>query len=145
MKPLFILMTVLGSFFAKSSQATDNITPQVVKSFQQTFTNAKDVVWTISPNFYKAEFVLNGQAVTAFYNHQGNLTAITRNITSLQLPIMLQTEIKKDYANYWISDLFELSNDNGTEYYLTVEDGDSKIVLKSIDHTSWSTYSKTRK
>jgi hypothetical protein len=145
MKPLFILLAFIGSFFAKSSQATDAISPRVVKSFQQTFTNAKEVVWTVSPNFHKVDFVLNNQAVTAFYNEQGNLTAITRNISSLQLPIILQAEIKKDYSDYWISELFELSNDNGTEYYLTIEDANSKVVLKSLGYTSWTTYSKTRK
>ncbi len=145
MKPLFILMTFLGSFFVKTSHASDIISPQIIKSFQQTFMNAKEVVWTKSTNFYKVDFVLNDQAVTAFYNEQGNLAAVTRNITSLQLPIILQTEIKKDYSNYWISDLFELSNDNGTEYYLTIEDANTKVVLKSVGNASWSTYLKTRK
>lgn len=145
MKPLFILMTFLGSFFAKSSQATDNISPRAIKSFQQTFLNAKDVVWTTNRNFYKVDFVLNDQPVTAFYNEQGNLTAVTRNITSRQLPIILQTEVRKNYADFWISDLFELSNESGTEYYLTVEDADAKIILKSVNNTSWTPYCKIRK
>ena len=146
MKPLFILLTFLGSFFTKTSlAASNNIAPQVVKAFETTFTDAKDIVWTINSNFYKVDFILNGQAVTAFYNQEGELTAVTRNISSLQLPFMLQTEIKKDYSSYWITNLFELSNENGTEYYITLEDANNKVVLKSIANAEWSTYSKTKK
>ena len=146
MKPLFILLTFLGSFFTKTSlAASNNIAPQVVKAFETTFTDAKDIVWTINSNFYKVDFILNGQAVTAFYNQEGELTAVTRNISSLQLPFMLQTEIKKDYSSYWITNLFELSNENGTEYYITLEDANNKVVLKSIENAEWSTYSKTKK
>lgn len=145
MKPLFILLTVLSSFFAKNSLAADHISPEAVKSFEQTFTNASNIVWTVKPDFYKVDFILNTQAITAFYNTEGKLTAVTRNITSFQLPLVLQTEIRKEYANYWITDLFELSNDNGTAYYLTVENADNKIVLKSVSNAEWSTYSKIRK
>lgn len=146
MKPLFILLTFLGSFFTKTSLAkSNNIAPQVVKAFETTFTDAKDIVWTINSNFYKVDFILNGQAVTAFYNEEGKLTAVTRNISSLQLPFMLQTEIKKDYSSYWITNLFELSNESGTEYYITLEDANNKVVLKSIANAEWSTYSKTKK
>jgi hypothetical protein len=72
--------------------------------------------------------------------------AVTRNISSLQLPIILQTELKKKYSNYWISELFEKSNDNGAEYYITIEDADNKTVLKSFAGSgSWVVYQKSRK
>jgi len=145
MKPLFIFITFLSSFFVSSTYAADPVSAQAVKSFQQTFTNAENAVWTSSPNLYKVEFTLNGQAMTAFYNLQGEFAGVTRNISSLQLPVMLQTEVKKDFSNYWITDLFELSNQNGTEYYVTLENADTKIVLKSSGHSSWVTYQKSRK
>lgn len=145
MKPLFILMTIASSFFVKSSNAADDVTPAAVKSFQSTFANAKDAQWSASLNGYKVQFSMNEQVVTAFYNEVGELMGVTRNISSLQLPIILQTEIKKDYSNYWISDLFELSSANGTEYYLTLEDADSKIVLKSSGNSSWTNFQKSRK
>lgn len=145
MKPLFILLTVLSSFFASSSYAADPISSQAIKSFQQTFINAENAVWTASENLYKVQFSLNGQEMTAFYNMQGAFAGVTRNIISTQLPMMLQVEVKKEYSEYWITGLFELSNNNGTEYYLTLENADSKIVLKSSGHTSWFTYQKSRK
>lgn len=145
MKPLFIFLTFLSSFFASNTNAADPVSAQAVKSFQQTFTNAENATWTVSQNLYKVEFSLNGQLMTAFYNLQGEFAGVTRNITSLQLPVMLLAEVKKEYAHYWITDLFELSNQNGTEYYVTLENADTKLILKSSGHSSWATYQKCRK
>jgi hypothetical protein len=57
----------------------------------------------------------------------------------------LQTGLKKDYSNYWISDLFEVSNSDGTGYYITLENADSKVVLKSTGGDNWKTYQKKTK
>jgi hypothetical protein len=143
MKPLFILMTFISSLFISKAHAGD-VSGDVLKSFQSTFAQAKEVSWTVTENLYKAEFTLNDQAVTAFYNNEGQFLGLTRNITSFQLPLMLQATIKKEYKDYWISELFELSNDNGTEYYITLENADTKITLKS-SNMSWTSYRKQNK
>ena len=70
--------------------------------------------------------------------------AVTRNISPVQLPVTLQNNLKTAYEEHWISELFELSDESGTSYYVTVEDGDSKVTLKSFGN-SWSTFKKSRK
>ena len=87
---------------------------------------------------------MNGQYVSAFYDGEGKMVALTRNITSFQLPISLQTEIKNCYDQYWISDLFEVADEQGTTYYVTLQNADSKLILKSSS-TTWTTYQKQRK
>ena len=102
--------------------------------------------WVIAENYYRVQFILNEQTLTAFYREDGKLLAVTRNIRSLQLPIILQTELKKKYSNYWITELFEKSNDEGAEYYITIEDADNKTILKSFaGSSSWVVYQKSRK
>jgi hypothetical protein len=129
------------------SQAADEVTVSsaVIASFQSSFKNASEVSWKATENYYKADFVLNSQYVSAFYDNTGSLMAVTRNINSFQLPITLQTKLKNSYSSYWISDLFELSDDNGISYYATVENGDAKITLKSNGTGEWSVYQKQRK
>ena len=145
MKPLLILMLALSSF-SLTSNATDVVSAKALKSFQTTFTQATEAEWTVTENYYKVQFLLNGQTISAFYNEEGKLISVTRNISSLQLPIILQTELKKEYNNYWITDLFEMSNDYGAEYYLTLEDADNKTILKSsVGSNSWTVYLKLRK
>jgi hypothetical protein len=145
MKPLLIALTLLASIFTQPLFATNrDVTPSVIKSFQSTFSTATDVAWTAGDHMYKARFVLNAQVVTAYYNFDGHLMAVTRHITSHQLPLTLQTTLKKGADGAWISELFELSNDEGTSYYVTLETADSKVVMKSSGQ-SWSQYSKSKK
>jgi hypothetical protein len=74
----------------------------------------------------------------------GMMAALTRNITVMQLPVNLQTSLKNEYSNYWVSDLFEVSNEEGTQYYVTLENADVKLIMKSAA-ASWTTYQKDRK
>ena len=147
MKFLLATLITLFSFVSNKSQASDdvNVSAAIVSSFKSSFKNASEVSWKVTNQFYKAEFSLNGQYVSAYYNESATLIAVTRNINSFQLPITLQNKLKSSYESYWISDLFEYSDDSGTSYYVTIEDGDTKTTLKSNGTADWSVYQKQRK
>ena len=81
----------------------------------------------------------------AYYTQTGDLMAVTRNITSTQLPINLLSSLKKNFGNYWITDLFEVSSSTDASYYATVENADQKVILKSNGTSSWETYKKEKK
>lgn len=129
-----------------NTYAKDGITApsDVLRSFQTTFGNAKNAGWSQAADLYKVSFCMDGQYATAFYNADGTLHAITRNISVFALPIGLQTSLKNEYKAFWVAGLFELSNDSGVQYYLTLEDADNKVILKSVAG-SWSIYQKARK
>jgi hypothetical protein len=146
MKSLVIAFTLLATVLTSTAFAADpKVSPVVLRSFNKTFTTATEVDWSVTNNMYKAQFGLNGQTVTAYYQADGTMIAVTRNISSNQLPVTLQVELKKDYENFWISGLFELSDEGGTEYYATLESADEKVILKSISNNSWSRYKKLSK
>ena len=144
MKHLLVTLTIALSFISLSSFANDEVSPSAVKSFNTSFKNATEVKWTVTDNYFKADFALNGQYVSAFYDTEGAMIALTRNISSLQLPIALQAELKSSYDSYWISDVFEVANETGTSYYITLETADTQLILKS-DADSWSNFKKQRK
>jgi post-segregation antitoxin (ccd killing protein) len=145
MKLFLLTLTALLSFGSQKANAQDiKVSAAVVNSFNTSFKNASDVQWKDGGTFYKADFSLNGQYVTAFYDSNANLMAVTKNISPVQLPVTLQASLKKSYEDYWISELFEISDENGTSYYATVEDGDTKTTLKSVGST-WTTFKKQRK
>ena len=146
MKSLLIAFTLLFSVVTQSSFANEKtVTPVVLKSFNNSFSAAKEVAWTVSENFYKAQFILDGQYITAFYLSDGSMEALTRNITVAQLPLTLQVDLKKEYNNYWVSDLFEITTESSTQYYITLENGGEKVVLKSSATLSWTAYQKAKK
>lgn len=141
---LFTLAALLSFGSQKAIAQNVNVSAAVANAFNTSFTTASDVQWKDCGEYYKADFTMNGQYVSAYFDATASLVAVTKNISPVQLPVTLQAKLKQAYEDYWISDLFEVSNENGTSYYVTVEDGDSKIVLKSLGN-SWATYKKSRK
>jgi hypothetical protein len=137
-----MLMAGLTSAFAKDNEG---INKQVTTSFSKDFVTASNVSWNKQKDYVKATFTLNNQVMFAYYNENGELIATARNILSEQLPINLMTSLKKDYSNYWISDLFELAADGQTSYYVTLENGDETLILQSSSFNGWSTYKKAKK
>lgn len=147
MKSLLIAFTIFASSFTTPSSASEtvNVSNAALTTFNATFSNAAEVSWSGTNGLYKAAFLFNGQYAAAFFGEDGGLIAVTRNISSLQLPLSLQVEMKKDYSSFWISDLFEITTDGGTEYYLTLENSDQKLVLKASPNGGWAKHKKTRK
>jgi hypothetical protein len=139
---VFVFITGISSAFANDKE---EVNARIVKSFQKEFAGAQDVQWVTTKEFVKATFTLNEQVVYAYYSAEGNLLGVTRNIISGQLPINLLTDLKKNYNNYWITDLFEMATNNENTYYITLEDSDHKLVLKSNGTNGWEVFKKERK
>ncbi|HTR30292.1 MAG TPA: hypothetical protein VMH27_13550 [Puia sp.] len=145
-KMILSLATVMMmGFGAFANGNDDNVSQMARDNFKKEFVTASNIRWEQRNDFSKATFTMNGQVLTAYYYANGDLQAVVRNITSDQLPINLLTNLRKEYTAFWITDLFEISSDNETTYYVTVENSDKKIVLKSDSFSSWDVYSKERK
>ena len=146
-KILLSIATVLMLGVSAFAAGNDNdVTNQLaVRNFKKDFATAKNIVWEQKDAYTKATFSLNGQILFAYYNNNGDLQAVVRNITSDQLPINLLASLKSEYNDCWITELFEIASDDQTSYYVTLETSEKKIVLKSSGAGSWEVYSKERK
>ncbi len=147
MKKIFLSLAAVAlmgiSAFANGNDEV--IGQKTLSAFKSDFTNASHTTWEQKAGFIKATFSLNGQVLCAYYNNDGELQAVVRNIISDQLPLNLLASLKKDYADYWITDLFEISAGSETSYYVTLENSDKKIVLKSDGASYWNVFSKEKK
>jgi len=137
---LAISISSLGVFAGE-----ETVNAKVLNAFKSEFQSAKEVEWTTAKNYYQANFVYNDKYLFAYYNPEGELLGLTRYLSPNNLSINLQMNLKKNYSNYWISDLFEVAKNEVTTYYVTVENADSKIVLKSMDGNNWIVYEKIKK
>lgn len=144
MKKIIMILAVLIST-TSAFAGEENVATKVLNAFKTEFNTAKEVEWTVGSNYYKAAFVYNEKHVFAYYNGEGELLGLTRYLSSDDLPLNLQNNLKKSYSKYWISDLFEVAKSDGTAYYITLEDADTKIILKASAESDWSVYKKTRK
>ena len=144
-----IILSIAIALFGLSSTSfaydSGNVNKQALKTFNREFSTAREIVWGTDGRYSRASFNMNGQVLAAWFNEGGDLVAVTRNITADQLPMNLYTDLKKNFGSYWISDLFELASNGESMYYLTIENADYKIVLKSVDTNYWEVFEKTRK
>jgi hypothetical protein len=117
----------------------------VQTAFNKDFRNTEVLNTEIGKNFTKLTFRMSGIVLFAFYSESGNLLAVTRNILSHQLPITLQIDLKSNYSGYWITDLFELTGEDQNAYYITLENANHKVTLRSNANQAWEVYEKTDK
>lgn len=141
----FILLIATALCSISAFATNPEVDPRVLASFKTEFASAKEVTWSASEDFFKAEFIFNDQYVSAFYSKEGELIGLSRNISSVDLPLNLQAGLKKAYGEYWISNLIEVTRSNSTSYYITVEDADTELVLKASAGEGWNLYRKTKK
>jgi hypothetical protein len=138
-----LVLTMVSTSFANTTN--DDHNTAVTTSFHKDFKKAELLTTEPGKNYTKLMFKMNDMVLFAFYSEDGQLLAVTRNIKSNQLPINLLLQIKQNYGNYWISDLFEFNCDNSNCYYITLENANSTITLRSSGSDSWDVYTKKTK
>jgi hypothetical protein len=140
-----MILTLAIAVSTLSAFANDeNVNEKVLDAFKTEFTTATEVKWSVGNDYYKATFNYNGKYVFAFYSEDGELLGLSRYLSPVDLPIALQNNLAKNYEGYWVSDLFETAKNNTTNYYITLENADTKIVLKSSGN-SWEVHNKIKK
>jgi hypothetical protein len=139
-----LLMTLSASFAFAGTLPTDDATGEVRASFKKDFQHAQIVSTETHKAFTKVNFKMDGLIMSAFYTEGGDLLAVTHNIVSTQLPLNLLMSLKNDYSSYWITELFEFTGNNETCYYVSLENADSKVTLRS-NVNGWEVYSTVKK
>lgn len=132
--------------FATATFATGNPEPstQVQERFNLMFAKSTGAQWELVSDFYKVSFVHAGQHLVAYYNAAGDFESVSRNITVHTLPVVLQTALKGKLGDAWVSEGLEVSGNNGTSYYVTVENADEKTIYYSHG-VEWAVFKRTQK
>jgi hypothetical protein len=147
MKKLILAMTVMLTIGLTSVYANkkEEINKEVAASFSKDFPSAQNVMWNQQQQYEEATFTLNGQVMFAYYSEDGKLQAVSRNVLSDHLPVLLLVNLKKIYSNYWISDLMERTSENQTAWYIKLENAYESLILKSGEYNQWNVYKRIKK
>jgi hypothetical protein len=140
---LFLTVGIGSSFAAPADNGNGN--DIVIASFHKEFRTADVMQVENKKEYTKVTFSMNGVVMFAYYSENGDLMAVVRNILSTQLPIRLLMELKQNHTECWITDLFEMDSNGQTVYYVSLENSDTRITLRSSNSTSWETYQKENK
>jgi hypothetical protein len=138
----FMLFIGISSSFARTNEG---IYDNIKTAFKKEFKNAEIIQWENFRVYSRATFMMNNKVMFAYYSKEGHLLAVTRNLLTSELPIGLMMDLKSNYAGYWITDLIEISGDEGSSYHVSLENPDRKLVLKSDNMIYWQTELKQNK
>jgi hypothetical protein len=137
------MLVFTGSTFAATG---DNGVPESVNgAFNERFAQAKDVTWETGKRFYKAEFYMHGRTFFAYFADNGDMMGIAGNLSPVKLPETLRSELKRNYSNYWITDLVKYRNAEEDGFVVTLEGADKVIVLKAPGGQGWQMYKTSAK
>ena len=136
------LFLTVGLSYSFASPATSN--DEISIAFSRSFKHAQIISTDRYKTYTRLTFKMNDMIMFAYYSENGELLAITRNILSTQLPMALLVSLRTSYSDYWISELFEISGESQNCYYVTLENADSKITLRSVADR-WDVFSTTQK
>ncbi|HEV3412401.1 MAG TPA: hypothetical protein VG101_07980 [Puia sp.] len=140
----FTMFGLAGSAYATALKSNPVPAPVEVQ-FSRQFAHAMDVRWEEGKNFFKATFEDWGRTLFAFYAGNGDLMGVATNLSSSTLPEKLQTQIKRSYSGYWITDLFGYHNQAEKGFVITLENADKVVVLKAVGDGGWNVYKTTVK
>ena len=62
---------------------------------------------------------------------------VVRNILSDKLPSRLLNSVKKNYKDYWITELYKEVSNGKTSYHITLENADQRVKLIANAPTTW--------
>lgn len=149
MKKLLLILTLSVSSFAFASATTvEPVSQKILQSFKTDFTTANEVKWVAiegGENLYQATFKYNNEEVIAIYNPEGELLGTARYIVKEALPIMVTTELNKQYGTYIVRTVIERTANGETSYFVTLENEKSSLIVQARTSGNLSVYKKLAK
>jgi hypothetical protein len=134
---IFSLVFAISGIFNTASATETMATPQAVAAFEKQFSSAREATWEDFGLVYKVSFWQNGRFVSAFYDAEGGMVSVNRNVSVTELPAALKTSTSKQLKGAWISELVQVTSKDEKAYYATFETADSKLIMKSVNNRRW--------
>ncbi|MDP4292487.1 MAG: hypothetical protein Q8908_15520 [Bacteroidota bacterium] len=102
-------------------------------SFKEDYGDVPNVIWTRSDYFDEANFIIDEQNMTAYYDYNGKLVGTTYEVNFEDIPLLGQQNIKRYYNGARIGKtiFFEDNEDIDTDmilYKVQFEDADNYFV-----------------
>jgi hypothetical protein len=146
MKSMIIALMMLCTITVKNAYANDvKVSSAALLSFEKSFGSAENIRWSQVEDLFKVQFSLEGQSLSVWYNEDGEQVAISRTISVDQLPIALKLSLQKNFSSYNITDLFEVDNNEGNNYYVIADNTKTTLKLSSNLNGNWIVFEKHRK
>ena len=143
MKQVILILSIVTLSLTKSF-AADPVSTFLEKTFNSKFSNAKEVSWSQANGYSIAAFTLDGKRKYAYYNQAAELVVVAEGITLQQLSEDQRANLEENFSGYSVKEAYKMKNDEGTRYYIVVENEKEIIILNSVS-ADWDVVKKTKK
>lgn len=128
----FILATLITVTMGSSVLAADvsKVSFRVLNAFEAQYAGATDVNWTVTENYTKAKFTMEGEKVEAFFSSNGEVIGTSRKTEFKRLPLSAIQKIKKSYGKYQVTETIEFELYGERKYYVSVENESDRKILE---------------
>jgi hypothetical protein len=133
MKKLIIAAIAIVAFTTTSfaGDGSKKASYWVINQFTHTYADATNVTWQVTDQFAKATFLLNEVKVEAYYNQEdGSFIGQSKAVSTQELPLGTTKQLAKKYSDYVIKEVIEFSNTTDVDFYVSMENATTKLVLK---------------
>ncbi len=145
MKHFLFLIAFSAILFAEKSKAQNTLVSEAVKtSFYNSFSNSTKVTWTEIKGIYRADLTIANSPVTVFYNMEGEMIAVAKYVNVGDLSLSLKNDLQAKSNDLELKEIFQVSNDESSNYYATLENEEKIIVLVS-EGKHWNVFRKINK
>lgn len=104
---------------------------RILDEFNREFPAAESISWARESNYAKANFILAGRRVIAYFSLQeGSLEGSMRDIFYDQLPLSVMTALDKRFSNPVVLYIREITNREGTHYRVRMDHGTKKYIVR---------------
>ena len=135
-----MLMLSIG-VFARDAEVNE----KVLKSFKESFPRAEQVSWQEYIDTYVVNFTSIGIKERITYDKEGNFISSTRYYYQENLPANIICKIKKNYPNYKVFGVTEVTTENQVQYFVKMEDNANWTTVKSDDSGNMEVVEKYKK
>jgi hypothetical protein len=121
MKKILLAAFVVCSSFRLFANPID-VNEKVLNAFSKTFKNVQNVSWSSVSKYYEVNFKQDEVIARVTYDQNGNMLRTLRYYKEDHLPLLVMTNLRKNYADKKTYIIVEESSAEETIYHITLED-----------------------
>ena len=140
-KILFAAMLLLSI----SAFANIRVDEKIERQFREAFPAATAVKWYDNKDYFEVFFVHNSVQCRISYKPDGSMMQMRRDYNKETLPLFISGAVQKKYPGKTIYGVTEITNEEGLQYHMVLEDGKSWYFVASDSAGDLSLTKKLRK
>lgn len=131
MKKFFLSALILTAGFVSAFANNSDNDPKAEQVFSKQFAGAQNITWSrTAEGVLKVNFVWGGHGTVVYFNDKAEIVASIRNMFFDQLPMTIVRSVESKFKNPVVTEVREISTDEGTSYSLVLEEGTKKFKVK---------------